>query len=130
MSRIVNTTFNEAKFMKFFLFLVFAYAAYNLYIEPNSTDNSTISAREIAPQCDVILFTTASCPYCKKAKNLMIGKGVKWCEKNIERSTQNRDLFKSLGGRGVPLAVIGDQIFKGFSKQKYLAALDQIEPTY
>jgi len=114
--------------MKFFLFLVFCYAAYNYYLQPEG--NANISARAIDSQCDVILFTTASCPYCKKAKNLMIGQGAKWCEKNIENSTENHDLFKSLGGRGVPLAVIGQQIFKGFSQPKYLAALDQIEPAY
>ncbi len=116
--------------MKFVFFLAVAYLVYHTYFDAGSGSQSTVSARDLEPRCDVVIFTTASCPYCKKAKNLLITKGAKWCEKNIERSSQNRDLYKSLGGRGVPFAVVGTEIIKGFREQRYIQALSQIEPAY
>ena len=113
--------------MKLIFFLIVAYFVYINYFD---AQNSSVSARDLEPLCDVVIFTTASCPYCRKAKNLLITQGAKWCEKDIERSSQSYDLYKSLGGRGVPFAIIGNEKIKGFSKGRYLEALSQIEFAY
>ena len=84
------------------------------------------SAREIDPQCDVVLFTTPSCGYCKKAKKLLKDTDVAWCEKDINYSQENKNVFHSLGGRGVPLMVAGDKILKGYERNAYLSAIQDI----
>ncbi|VAW48990.1 hypothetical protein MNBD_GAMMA03-514 [hydrothermal vent metagenome] len=116
--------------MKLILLLVFSYGIYHFYVGSDDDVDSGVSARELEPRCDVILFTTASCPYCKKARNLLITKRAKWCEKDINISTENHKLFKSLGGRGVPLALIGSEVIKGYRESNYIAALEQIEVMY
>jgi len=85
-----------------------------------------VSARMIDNNCDAVVFTTQSCPYCKKARQLLNEEKVNWCEKDVNKSSANNALFKKLGGRGVPFAVIGDEIVKGFSKYNYRKAIAKI----
>ncbi len=85
-----------------------------------------MSAREIDANCDVILFTTQSCGYCKQAKNMLAKTEVAWCEKDIENSKENLANFKSLGGRGVPVMVAGDKILKGYNEQIYKKAIAEL----
>lgn len=121
--------------MKFFLILVLFYAVYNVFTGNHSINTNDalevnisngVSARQIDPSCDVILFTTSSCGYCKQARNLLINKDIAWCEKDINTSNQNYKVFKSLGGKGVPVAVIGYNLLLGYSQEEYKEAIDQI----
>ncbi len=89
--------------------------------------NQDIKARDIDPNCDIIMFTTESCPYCKKAKTYLATKGVSWCERDIEWSDEDRLLFKQLGGVGTPLTIIGDEIIGGFVEKRFAKALTQLE---
>jgi len=84
------------------------------------------SARDIDSRCDAVIFTTKSCPYCRKARKLLKASKVAWCEKDIEVSSRNFDKFKKLGGKGVPLAVIGDEVIYGFQAQVYQQAIKRL----
>jgi len=112
--------------MKLIIYIVLFFTAYYVYSNANENSNSDVSARELYSQCDIVLFTTASCPYCKKARSLLISKGKRWCERDINISAEYHKVFKSLGGKGVPLAVIGDKLIKGYREDQYIAALDQL----
>jgi len=85
-----------------------------------------VSARSIDSSCDAVVFTTANCPYCKQARQLLNEENVNWCEKDINKSSANKKLFKQLGGRGVPFAVIGSETLKGYSKYNYKKAISKI----
>ena len=85
-----------------------------------------VSAREIDPECDIIMFTTESCPYCKKAKTYLASKGVQWCERDIEWSEEDAQLFKQLGGKGTPLTIIGDVVIGGFVEARFKKALEKL----
>ncbi len=87
---------------------------------------STVSANSIDSSCNVVIFTTASCPYCHKAKALLNEKAVKWCEYDINESKNNYALFKKNGGNGVPMAIIGRAKLHGFNKGAYLNAIGKI----
>ena len=89
--------------------------------------NQEISAREIDPNCDIIMFTTEHCPYCKKAKTYLASKGVSWCERDIEWSDVDAQLFKQLGGKGTPLTIIGSQVIGGFVAMRFDKALAQLK---
>lgn len=71
----------------------------------------------------VVLFSTHSCGYCKKARRYLEGQGVAYQEFFIDDSEQAYDQFKDLGGRGVPLLVIGDEVIKGYNPSAISEAL-------
>ncbi|MET0331203.1 MAG: glutaredoxin 3 [Dyella sp.] len=62
------------------------------------------------------LFSTAVCPYCVAAKNLLKSKGLEWSEVRIDTDPAQRDamLARSGGRRTVPQIFINDQHVGGF----------------
>lgn len=71
----------------------------------------------------VVMYTTSSCPACVTAKQYFAKKGVPYEEIDVERSMEGRQAFQKLGGRGVPLIMVGDKRMEGFSEQALDAAL-------
>lgn len=67
----------------------------------------------------VRIYTTEWCSYCKQAKRYFKNKGIRYAEYNIEKPSQARQEYQSLGGGGVPLILIGhrqgNKILSGFS---------------
>ena len=71
----------------------------------------------------IILYSTPWCPYCKKARNYLVQRGVKFQEKNVSssRAALEEMLQKSGGARGVPVIDVGGKIIRGFNTR----AIDQ-----
>jgi glutaredoxin len=67
----------------------------------------------------VVMYTTARCPACVAAKNYLARKGVRYEERDVERSADAMKEFQSLGGRGVPLILVGNERMVGFSPQRF-----------
>lgn len=70
-----------------------------------------------APKQKVVMFVTANCGWCKRAKAYFQKRDVQYIAYDIKKSKQAYRKFKALGGRGVPLILIGDQKIAGFNKQ-------------
>jgi len=64
----------------------------------------------------VIIYTTSWCVNCKKAKEYFRYKGIRYIEKNIEKNRIAKMEFEKLGGKGVPVILVGDKRMSGFSK--------------
>jgi glutaredoxin len=73
----------------------------------------------------VVMFTTRWCPYCKKARQLFTDMEIAYCEYDVNASKETQDSFTRLGGSGVPLIVIGEEIFYGFNKKGIITSLNQ-----
>ena len=57
----------------------------------------------------VKMYTTAVCPYCIRAKQILQSKGVEQIEEvRIDFDTAARDMMQSTGRRTVPQIYIGD----------------------
>lgn len=67
----------------------------------------------------VVLYSTVWCPHCKRAKAYFSANGIGYTERDIEKSTTARREYKKLGGEGVPLILIGDQMMRGFSAKRF-----------
>ncbi len=67
-----------------------------------------------APKIEI--YSTAVCPYCISAKNLLKSKGLEWQEVRIDTDPAQRDamLTRSGGRRTVPQIFINDQHVGGF----------------
>ena len=62
------------------------------------------------------VYSTAVCPYCVAAKNLLKSKGLQWDEVRVDSDPAQRDLMlqRSGGRRTVPQIFINDQHVGGY----------------
>jgi glutaredoxin 3 len=62
------------------------------------------------------IYSTASCPYCVAAKNLLKSKGLEWSEVRVDTDLAQRAtmLARSGGARTVPQIFINDQHVGGY----------------
>jgi len=74
------------------------------------------SAESAAGQLRVVMYATATCGYCAKARAYFKERGVEWEERDIDTSAQARSEWKELGGFATPLIVINKQRLIGFSQ--------------
>ena len=69
----------------------------------------------------VVMYATTWCPYCAKARDYFAKKGIPFVEHDIEKSAATNAEFKRLGGRGVPLILVGGEKMSGFSEEGFEA---------
>lgn len=67
----------------------------------------------------VVLYRTEWCGYCKRAAAYMQSNNVPFIERDIERNAGYKAEFKRLGGKGVPLIVLGEKTMSGFSESAF-----------
>jgi glutaredoxin len=72
----------------------------------------------------VILFSTATCGFCVKARALLDARGVDYANLRIDDSEQARTEFAALSAVGVPVLLIGQRRIEGFRKQAIIEALE------
>jgi glutaredoxin 3 len=62
------------------------------------------------------VYSTAVCPYCVAAKNLLKSKGLEWTEVRVDTDATQRDamLARSGGRRTVPQIFINDRHVGGY----------------
>ena len=72
----------------------------------------------------VLIYTTATCPWCKKTKEFFQKHSVKYTEKDVavDEKTAQEAIDKS-GQMGVPVIDIDGQIIVGFDEPKLKKAL-------
>ena len=72
----------------------------------------------------VILFSTNSCSWCRRAKNYFKENKVPFKEINVERDpSAAREIQKKTGQTGVPVIKIGSKWIVGFDKEKIESTL-------
>jgi glutaredoxin 3 len=71
----------------------------------------------------VVMYSTASCPYCVAARNLLQSKKVTWSEVSLDAEPDKRaEMMARSGQRTVPQIFIGDTHVGGYDD---LDALEQ-----
>ncbi len=83
------------------------------------------AARATTGTVQVKLYTTTWCGYCKKAKAYLQARGTSFREIDVESSEQGRSEFQALGGRGVPVILVGNQRMDGYSEGTLAGMLKQ-----
>jgi glutaredoxin 3 len=70
------------------------------------------------------VYSTAVCPYCVAAKNLLKSRGLEWTEVRVDTDPAQREMMlaRSGGARTVPQIFINEQHVGGFEE---LAAADR-----
>lgn len=78
--------------------------------ESVSYDKSTFTANS-----KVVMYSTVWCGVCKKAKRYFQKNNIPFKEYDVERSRKGKSDFRRLGGRGVPVILVGSKRMNGFS---------------
>jgi glutaredoxin len=73
----------------------------------------------------VVMYATAWCPYCAQARAYFKSNGIPYTEFDVEKSPTARAEFKKLGGRAVPLILVGRERVDGFSELAFEFALQK-----
>ena len=63
----------------------------------------------------VIMYSTSWCKYCKKARRYFKANGIRYVEYDIEKDQAAKQAFDKLGGKGIPLILVGKTKMTGFN---------------
>lgn len=65
----------------------------------------------------VVIYSTPTCPYCKRAKDYLTRKGISYIEHNVavDRAAA-KEMVKKSGQLGVPVILVDDEVFIGFNQ--------------
>jgi glutaredoxin len=72
----------------------------------------------------VVMYSTKWCPYCHRAREYFKRHSIDYVEHDIEASAEKLAEFRKLGGRGVPLILLGDKRLEGFSASSFNELLE------
>lgn len=73
----------------------------------------------------VALYTTRSCPNCRRAKAALKQWGISFVELDIERNRRAAKEFMQLRARAVPLFRIGDAVLQGYDARRLKTLLSE-----
>lgn len=69
------------------------------------------------------LYTTSRCTHCKQLKQWLNKHGLRYQEFDVERNQRAYKTFARLGGRAVPVLMVGEQRIDGFDPKKLARVL-------
>ena len=89
-------------------------------IESNALDNRSASPPLPTIPREVIMYSTARCGYCKKARAFFRKNNIAFEEYDVETTAKGRRDYQKLNGRGVPIILVGKQRLNGFSEERFM----------
>jgi len=63
----------------------------------------------------IVMLGASWCGYCKRLKAALEQAQVPYTELDVEDGAEGHDAFVALGGRGVPVTVIGQDVVHGYN---------------
>ena len=80
-------------------------------------------------QATIVMYATASCPYCVAARGLLQSKSVQWTEVSIDVQPEKRaEMMQRSGRHTVPQIFIGDRHIGGFDDLSLLDRRGELDP--
>lgn len=92
----------------------------------NATINSytSVTYSKIEPKYSsgpkiVTMYGTSWCRYCKEARKYFQQNGIAYTEYDIEKDMRAKSRYDQIGGKGVPVILVGEKRMNGFSTQGF-----------
>ena len=71
----------------------------------------------------VVIYSTPTCPYCKRAKEYLSRKGISYTDIDVAQDREKtKEMIRKSGQMSVPVITIDDEIVVGFNQ----ALLDKL----
>jgi len=65
----------------------------------------------------VVVYSTPTCPYCKRAKDYLSRKGVTYTDINVAQDREKaNEMIEKSGQMGVPVITIDNEVIVGFNQ--------------
>jgi len=65
----------------------------------------------------VVVYSTPTCPYCKRAKDYLSRKGIPYGDYNVAQDRDKaKEMIQKSGQMGVPVITIDDEVVVGFNQ--------------
>ena len=65
----------------------------------------------------VVVYSTPTCPYCKRAKDYLSRKGVTYTDINVAQDREKtNEMIEKSGQMGVPVITIDNEVIVGFNR--------------
>ena len=65
----------------------------------------------------VVIYSTPTCPYCKRAKDYLSQKGISYTDINVAQDKEKaKEMIDKSGQMGVPVIIIDGEIMVGFNQ--------------
>jgi glutaredoxin len=71
--------------------------------------------RQHTGQDGIVMLGAEWCGYCQRLKAALEAANVPYTELDVEDGAAGQDAFAALGGRGVPVTVIGQDVVYGYN---------------
>ena len=72
------------------------------------------------PEKKVVIYSTPTWPWCKRAKEYLSQKGVSYQEHNVaEDRAAAKEMIEKSKQMGVPVTIIDDEVVVGFNQAKF-----------
>ncbi|MEO5627158.1 MAG: glutaredoxin family protein [Dokdonella sp.] len=76
----------------------------------------------------VVMFSTSTCPYCKRTREWLASANVDYRDYVVDQSDDARKRFEHVDGGPVPLLFIGDRRIVGFREDTLRESLALLKP--
>jgi len=74
---------------------------------------------------EVAVYSTPTCPWCKKTKEYLTQKGITYQDYNVaEDKEKAKEMIEKSGQMGVPVTCIGSEFVIGFDQAKLDSLLE------
>jgi glutaredoxin-like YruB-family protein len=75
---------------------------------------------------EVKIYSTPTCPYCRKAKEFLKSIGTEYTDINVAADISAADEMVRVSGQmGVPVIVIGEEVIVGFNENAIREKLEK-----
>ncbi len=74
-------------------------------------------------QPEIILYATEWCGYCAAAREFFVANGIRYTELDVEKTREGYEGHRKLGGNGVPIIAVGDDVVHGFNEAELRSLL-------
>ncbi len=65
----------------------------------------------------VVIYSTPTCPYCKRAKDYLSRKGIPYTDINVAEDREKaKEMIQKSGQMGVPVITINNEVVVGFNQ--------------
>ena len=75
----------------------------------------------------VVVYGTETCPYCIKTRAYLKERHIAFEDIDVAKSAKGKHDFAQLGGKGVPLILIGNRQMTGFNQAAIDTALEKLK---
>jgi mycoredoxin len=106
--------------------LVTVAVQYRHILQIELTQSSDVVAKD---NLKVTIYGASWCGYCAKTRAFFDFHGVEFHEYDIEKSERGYREHKALGGRGVPVIRINNEVIYGFDTDRMLKLITETKQT-